>query len=179
MSRLHVRQYEPPDADAVWDLHERALRDVGAFDEEYTHLDADLRRIPETYLDAGGAFLVGELDPARDPGDAPTAGSTAEIVAIGGLQPATAVDHHKHGPETGVVRRMRVDPDHQRQGYGSTILTELESRATDLGFSRLVLDTTSRQTAATVLYESFGYEETRRETTPAGEMVFYEKRLSE
>lgn len=29
------------------------------------------------------------------------------------------------------------------------------------------------------LYESFGYVETHRETTPAGEMVFYEKRVSE
>lgn len=28
------------------------------------------------------------------------------------------------------------------------------------------------------LYESFGYAETHRETTPAGEMVFYEKILS-
>jgi ribosomal protein S18 acetylase RimI-like enzyme len=174
VSRLHVRQYEPPDADAVWDLHERALRDIGAFDEEYAHLDADLRRIPEAYLDAGGAFLVGQLD--RE--DAPSE-PTPEIVAIGGLQPATAVDHHEQGPETGVVRRMRVDPDRQRQGYGSTILAELETRGADLGFSRLVLDTTPRQTAAMSLYESFGCEETRRESTPAGEMVFYEKLLSE
>jgi len=74
---------------------------------------------------------------------------------------------------------MRVDPDHQRQGYGSTILTELETRGVDLGFERFVLDTTPRQTAAMALYESFGYEEIRREATPADEMVFYEKFLSE
>lgn len=165
MTDLRVRRYEPRDADAVWDLHERALRDVGAFDEEYAHLDADLRRVPEAYLDAGGEFLVGDRVP------------DGSVVAMGALQPATAVDHHEdeHDPDAGVVRRMRVDPAHQREGYGSAILTELETRAPDLGFNRLVLDTTPRQTAAMALYESFGYEETHRETMPAGEMVFYEK----
>jgi len=81
---LRVRRYEPRDADVVWDLHERALRDVGAFDEEYAHLDADLRRVPEAYLDAGGEFLVGDRVP------------DGSVVAMGGLQPATAVDHHEH-----------------------------------------------------------------------------------
>ena len=46
----------------MWDLHERALRDVGAYDEEYAHLDADLRNVESEYLDAGGEFLVGEVE---------------------------------------------------------------------------------------------------------------------
>ncbi len=74
---------------------------------------------------------------------------------------------------------MRVDPDYQRQGFGSTLLAALEACAPELGFDRLVLDTTPRQAAAMTLYESFGYEETRRESTPACEMVFYEKYLFE
>jgi len=38
-----------------------------------------------------------------------------------------------------------------------------------------VLDTTPAQESAIALYESFGYDPTRRESTPAGEMIFYEK----
>ncbi|MFC7140969.1 GNAT family N-acetyltransferase [Halosimplex aquaticum] len=163
MSDLTVRRYEADDEDAVWDLHERALRDVGAYDEEYAHLDADLRRVESAYLDAGGTFLVGELDGA--------------LVAMGAVQSATAIDHHESDPAAAVVRRMRVDPDHQRQGYGSEILRELEARAVELGFERLVLDTTPRQQAAIGLYESFGYREVRREETPTGERIVYEKRL--
>jgi hypothetical protein len=53
VSDLQIRQYEPEDADTVWDLHERALRNVGVFDPEYTHLDADLRHVPGEYLDRG------------------------------------------------------------------------------------------------------------------------------
>ena len=126
-----------------------------------------------TYLDSGGEFLVGEPPtgesrPTTDPA----------IVAMGGLQPASTVDHHD-AADAGVVRRMRVDPVHQRQGYGSTLLRALERRAPDPGFDRLVLDTTPPQAAAMALYESFGYEEIRRESTPAGEMVFYAKHLDE
>lgn len=160
---LTIRRYEPADTDAVWDLHERALRSVGRFDPEYAHLDADLRSIPDEYLDAGGEFLVGEVD--------------ADLVAMGAVQPLSAVDHHETDPDTGVVRRMRVDPDVQRHGYGSQMLGRLESRAADLGFERLALDTMHDQTAAIGLYESFGYVEQRRESTPAGEMHFYAKAL--
>jgi hypothetical protein len=51
VSDLQIRQYEPEDADTVWDLHERALGDGGVFDPAYAHLDADLRegagRVPQ------------------------------------------------------------------------------------------------------------------------------------
>jgi len=36
VTALDLRRYEPADVDAVWDLHERTLRDIGAFDPEYT-----------------------------------------------------------------------------------------------------------------------------------------------
>ena len=163
VSDLAIREYEPADADAVWNLHERALRDAGAFDEEFTHLDDDLRAITDEYLHSDGAFLVGERD--------------GRLVAMGAVQPSDAVDHHHSDPNTGVLRRMRFDPAHQRRGYGSQILTALERRARELGFDRLVLDTTPRQTAAIALYESFDYAEQRRESTPAGEQIIYAKPL--
>jgi len=160
---LCVRRYEPGDADAVWDLHERALRDVGAYDEAYAHLDADLRAVREAYFDAGGTFLVGERDGHRR-----LDAAHRDEVAV-----------HESDPATGVVRRMRVDPAHQRQGYGATILRELEARARDRGFERLVLDTRPDQTAAIALYESFGYEETGREPVEATDdtIVYYRKEL--
>jgi len=163
MSDLTIRRYEPTDADAVWDLHERVLRDIDAYDEAYAHLDADLRTVEDAYLDRGGEFLVGGRD--------------GTLVAMGATQPTAAVDHHETDPDAAVVRRMRVAPDHQRRGYGTAILRELEARAAGSGVERLVLDTTPDQKNAVALYESFGYTETRREAAPAGEMIFYEKDL--
>ncbi|WP_123535676.1 GNAT family N-acetyltransferase [Halosimplex salinum] len=171
MADLQIRRYEPGDEDAVWDLHERALRDVGAYDEAYAHLDADLRAVESEYLDAGGEFLVGEVE-RRD-----ASGTDSGLVAMGAIKPSPDVDHHESDPDTVVVRRMRVDPEQQRRGFGSAILGELETRAADLGFDRLVLDTTPDQMSAIALYESFGYSEVRRESTPAGERIVFEKHL--
>lgn len=174
MTAFHIRRYEPRDADAVWDLHVRALSAAGAYDEEFAHLDADLRRIESAYLEAGGEFLVGEYE------------DEDELVAMGAFQP------HDEAGDTAVLRRMRVSPDHHRRGFGTAILRELEARARDDGFERVVLDTTPRQEAAVAFYETHGYDLWRRETVEMGgedagsgdaggkkelEMLFYEKWL--
>lgn len=163
MSDLTIRRYRPADADALWDLHERALRHAGVYDEEYAHLDADLRNVTGEYLEAGGEFIIGEHE--------------GELVAMGALQPASAVDHHEGDEATGVVRRMRVEPDLHRRGYATAILERLEARADELGWDRLVLDTTEHQEAARAFYEAHGYEVVRSRETPVGEMFFYEKSL--
>jgi len=131
MDALTVRRYEPSDEAAVWDLHERALRDAGGYDEAFAHRDTDLRNVSEMYLDAGGEFLVGERD--------------GDIVAMGAFQP------HDTAPAI-VLRRMRVDPGHQRSGYGTRLLNELEARARKRGFERAELDTTPDLTGAVAFY---------------------------
>jgi GNAT superfamily N-acetyltransferase len=129
-----IRRYRPADQQAVWDLHHTALRGVGA------HLgtgpwDDDLRDIERLYLDGTGEFLVGELN--------------GDIVAMGALQ--------RRGVGMAAVRRMRVDPGHQRRGIGGWILETLESRARELGYRRLVLDTTTVQHAAIAFYTAHRY----------------------
>ena len=151
-----VRRYRPSDDDArLRDLHERALREVDAY-VEAPEWDADLDAIEETYLDAGGTFLVGELDD--------------EIVAMGALKP-------REEPGTTELTRMRVAPEHQQQGYGTRLLEELERRARKLGYGRLVLDTTERQVGAQRLYERFGYERVNETEWRGYTVLFYEKRL--
>jgi len=83
------------------------------------------------------------------------------------------------GDGAATVRRMRVDPDHQRRGYGTRLLTAFEGRARERGLDRAVLETHVRLTAARRLYEDQGYEEVGRETDgPTGdEFVRYGKPL--
>lgn len=174
MPSLTVRSYEPDDATVVRDLHERALRDAGAFDPELRHLDADLGRIEAAYLDAGGAFLVGEYD--------------GSIVAMGAVRPLAAdpldvptpIDHADYVDDpsrAGALRRMRVDPDHFRRGFGSRVLSALERAAGDAGLGTLVLDTTSTQTAAVAFYEHHGYERVAERPTDHGRLLVYRRRL--
>jgi|GEM_PF-3399741 len=45
VSDLAIRDHESDDAEVVWNRYERALRHIGACDEAYTNLDADLRTV--------------------------------------------------------------------------------------------------------------------------------------
>lgn len=151
---LSIRGYENGDANPVWRLHHRTFEASPIL--FHPELDRDLRRIPGEYLD-DGAFLVGEV--------------AGEIVAVGGFRPIDS--------RTVEIKRMRVDPDHQRNGYGAALLDALEARARDLGFARVVLHTSELLEAATAFYRVHGYREVRREPHPVGdfELVHFEKSL--
>jgi GNAT superfamily N-acetyltransferase len=155
---LAIRRYEPADADRVWTVHERALRASPLTFVEDAAADEDIAAISERYLDAGGEFLVRLVD--------------GEIVATGGFRP--------RGEATVEIRRMRVDPDHQRRGYGARILEALEARAQARGFERAVPETNERLAAARELYEGRGYEEAGGETDASSDgetFVRYQKKL--
>jgi ribosomal protein S18 acetylase RimI-like enzyme len=52
---------------------------------------------------------------------------------------------------------MRVDPDHQRLGYGRATYGELERRARDRGYEQLVLDVSVDNDDARAFYEAAGF----------------------
>ncbi len=138
---MEVRRYRAEDRDVVWDLHNAALYAVGAHAGPEVY-DGDLRHIEDVYLDAGGEFLVGELD--------------GRVVAMGALR------RDPDNPKRGELTRMRVQPELQGRGLGRALLQHLLRRARELGFTELHLDTTERQTAAMSLYRSVGFEECGR-----------------
>jgi ribosomal protein S18 acetylase RimI-like enzyme len=64
--------------------------------------------------------------------------------------------------ERGQIKRMRVHPQHQRRGYGRSVLLRLESHAAERRLTALCLDTSPLQVAALGLYASNGYREIGR-----------------
>lgn len=152
--RLEIRRYQPPDQDAVWNLHRLALEDTGIY---VTHgpWDEDLYQIEAIYIGDHGEFLVGTLD--------------GHIVAMGALRKTSA--------DRAEVKRMRVHPDFQRRGFGQAILDALEAKAQDLGYRTLHLDTSTKQIAAQQFYAKNGYVEIGREKQGRFTLISYEKRL--
>jgi len=191
-SPLRFRPYDPRDETAAWRLHERALRAAGTDPGDVPGAD-DLRRITDTYLEAGGAFLVGIDRDRRDPGDGPDATAAdgvdtlapptfdGALVAMGGFVPAAAGRAEERDVAAAGVaelRRMRVAPARQREGHGSALLAELERRAREAGFERLLATTATRQRAATRFYPVRGYRETGRSIHGDYELVHFRKDLS-
>ena len=152
-AQLVIRRYRDEDHDAVWWLHNNALRRVGAHGGNGPW-DDDLHDIGRIYFPAGD-FLVGELN--------------GQIVAIGAIK--------RESQGCAAVKRMRVHPNHQRHGFGQQILDALQDRARDLGYTKLVLDTTVQQIAAQRLYEKNGFVRMGRGMFGRFPVIFYEKLL--
>lgn len=157
MASLTIRRLDSGDAEAVWRVHEDAFRASPLTFVEDAPADDDLRSVESQYLDAGGVFLVGTL--------------AGEVVATGGYLPESE--------DCVEIRRMRVDPDHQGNGYGRRVLERLEARAIEEGYARAVLETHERLSAARALYEDAGYETVGERSHPATDatLYWYAKRL--
>lgn len=164
---LDIRRYRPGDRARVLALHETAMRDVGAYIEGAP--EPDLEDVEDTYLAAGGEFLVGTLD--------------GRIVAMGAVRPPKwyITELVDCGDGTAELKRLRVDPVHQRRGFGRALLDALTERARELGFEELVLDTTPGQTGAQRFFEANGFRRIGRDEIegPDGpiELLLYRKRL--
>lgn len=149
---FRTRPFRPSDADAVWVVHEAALRASKLPFVDDPDTDRDLRAPCAYYGDGDATLLVG-IDTEPD-GEAPADRSVAdgELVALAAADPVddTTVE----------FRRLRVAPGHRRQGYARRLLDDLRARTTSEGFEAVVLRTDRRLTAARALYESRGYRRT-------------------
>lgn len=70
-------------------------------------------------------------------------------VGCGAIKPFSATEAE--------VKRMFVHPDYRKQGIAAKVLNELESWATELGFTACVLETGKKQPEAITLYQKVGY----------------------
>ena len=151
---MRIRRYRESDHDDVWALHNLALEGTGAHAGNGPW-DDDLHHVKDIYLNSDGEFLVGVHD--------------QRIVAMGALK-RTSTDRAE-------VKRMRVHPDFQRRGFGRAVLQRLESRAADLGYTTLHLETTVQQAPARQLYVQSGYSEVGRSKLGRFGVIIYEKPL--
>jgi GNAT superfamily N-acetyltransferase len=60
-------------------------------------------------------------------------------------------------PQSMEVKRMYTMPEFRGRGIAGIVLTELETWAAELGFSRCILETGLRQAEAIILYNKSGY----------------------
>lgn len=175
MTGLNFRRYRPADADAVWHLHEWALKKAGTDPADLPGVE-DLRAVGGTYLDDGD-FVVGiAAEARRDERRLRTDDGT--LVAMGGFLPSEA-GHEDERTVAGAaeLHRMRVAPTRQGGGHGRALLEILEKRAGAAGFDRLLATTAARQAAAVGLYESAGYDRVGTSGYSEYELRHFEKRL--
>ncbi|GAA5199089.1 GNAT family N-acetyltransferase [Rugosimonospora acidiphila] len=161
---LTLRRFRDGDEPVLWALN--ALPNIGATANPSVPLPLppaagppaglpDLADVRGGFLDAGGDFLVAELD--------------GHLVAMGGIRPGTG--------GRAEVLRIRVHPATRRRGIGRALMTALERRAAELGLRGTYLDTATNQPEAMAFYRGLGYREVGRERRPewSWTLVYYVK----
>jgi ribosomal protein S18 acetylase RimI-like enzyme len=147
---LTFRRYRDDDHAAVWSVFAATTAQLGFSNGPW---DEDMLSIKHAYLEAGGDFIVGELD--------------GEIVAHAALL--------REVEGRAKVRRVAVHPDVQRRGIGQSLMAEVEIHARQLGIVVLHLD--ASQVAAQALYRGCGYKETGHLVLGGVNCILYEKYL--
>jgi putative acetyltransferase len=129
-----VRPARTADFDTVREVHQRAVRALGA--------DAYSDRQVEAWADWSG---VDDLDGVDD--------EDAHVVVAERRGEPAGFGHL--GAAAGEVNAVYVHPDHAREGVGAALLAHLEGYARSAGLSELTL---SASLNAVVFYDRAGYE---------------------
>ena len=139
---------------------DRPLRAAAARFEVVDPTGTEATEAMQAYFDELDERFPGGFEPgdALGRGAAPMAAPSGvfvlarigdDVAACGGVQ--------RHDDDTGEVKRMWVAPGWRGTGLGRRMLAELERRAAELGFRRVVLDTNGTLDEALALYGSSGY----------------------
>ncbi|QPV62090.1 GNAT family N-acetyltransferase [Halosimplex litoreum] len=164
---LTIRRYRAGDGERVRELNREAMAETPEWVVDAP--DTDLDDVRDHYLEAGGEFLVGEVD-RRETSNGERGGTIrepdCEIVATGAVEPLDGwmADRFDAAAGTGELSRVRVDPAMQGRGFGTRIVEELARRARRRGYRALVLNTGADNEQARGFYESLGYACVREET---------------
>ena len=145
--QILIKPFESEDQDAVQSLILAGLAEHwGEIDPA---LNLDLNDIGASYNDA--TFLVAWLD--------------GKIIGSGALIPRSG--------QVAEIVRMSVAPELRRRGIGEKILARLCQEAKELGFQRIILETTSTWSNAIEFYKRFGFSVTHHQEGPFGGEVHF------
>lgn len=131
---------EPELVEAARQLFREYAQAIGV-DLCFQDFDAEVENLPGEYAAPAGALLVALLD--------------GQPAGCGALRPLRDVDY----PNACEMKRLYVRRAFRRFGLGRVLAQALIDRATQAGYSTLLLDTLDDMEAARGLYVTLGFEE--------------------
>jgi putative acetyltransferase len=143
MAGPDIKLITPESADD-WRDTRLILRDYANslnFDLDFQGFDEELAGLPGAYAPPGGLMLLALVDGA--------------VAGSGAFRPLPDADY----PNACEMKRLFVRPAFRRFGLGRMLAQALMDRATEAGYSSMLLDTLDDMEAARGLYESLGFAE--------------------
>ena len=133
-----------PDTEAWLDATREIFREYAdgvGVDLAFQNFEAELAGLPGDYAPPGGVLLLALVD--------------GQLAACGALRALPDVDY----PNACEMKRLYVGRAFRRFGLGRTLAQALIDRATEAGYSTMLLDTLDDMEAARELYATLGFEE--------------------
>ena len=133
-----------PATPAQWDTVRSIFREYAAglgVDLAFQHFEAELAGLPGEYAPPTGALLLAYIG--------------AELAGCAAMRAIADVDY----PNACEMKRLYVRPGFRGCGVGRLLAQALIDRATQGGYSCMLLDTLDDMEAARDLYDSLGFEE--------------------
>jgi putative acetyltransferase len=124
-----------------WDEARRLVREYAAslnVDLSFQNFEQELEHFDREYAPPKGAFILAELD--------------GQYVACIGVRP--------FADDIGEIKRLYVAPVARGSGLGRALVEQIISRARDMGYRSLLLDTLPFMKEAQALYVSMGFKPT-------------------
>ncbi|RZJ45246.1 MAG: GNAT family N-acetyltransferase [Brevundimonas sp.] len=131
-----------PESPEDWQDTRLILRDYAAsldVDLGFQGFEEELAGLPGAYGQPGGLMLLALVDGA--------------VAGCGAFRPLPDADY----PNACEMKRLFVRPAFRRFGLGRMLAQQLMDRATEAGYSSMLLDTLDDMEAARGLYESLGF----------------------
>jgi ribosomal protein S18 acetylase RimI-like enzyme len=149
-SVLHIRTFQPEDAEAVRQLFINGQLDFA----QGTHLEEEVRRYIQRSLADDLANVPGHY--LTRPGDNFwVAEVNSRVKGMVGVQ--------RRSNEEAELRRISVAGDSRRQGIGRRLLETVEDFCQGLGYRRISLSTVTQLQPAIAMYRSYGFALTGQE----------------
>jgi N-acetylglutamate synthase-like GNAT family acetyltransferase len=133
---MQIRTFQSSDQKAAQGIILEGLKEHWGFIDDT--LNPDVYDIEKAYMKDGSTFVVIEHD--------------GKIVGTGGL---IATDKS----DTVQMVRVSVHTEHRRKGIAKQIVAELLKIAKEMGYKKILVETTKTWTAPRTLYNSIGFTE--------------------
>lgn len=137
---MNLRPATNADSEQIKNVVFSVLKEYG-LEPDSSSTDKDLDSIEESYFANNGFFGVVEAE--------------GSIVASVGL--------HKVTPTTCELRKMYSLPSQRGKGLGKSLIEFALSKAKELGYNRVILETASPLKEAIGLYKKYGFKEYKPE----------------
>jgi putative acetyltransferase len=137
INNLRLRIAHNTDCKQITDLVYGVLKEYG-LKPDPACTDADIKDVESSYFGRGGTFFVLETE-------------DGSIIGAYGLYPIYE--------QTCELRKMYLHKAYRGKGIGRYLLEDALSKARQLGFERMILETASVLKEAIALYKSYGFIE--------------------